>query len=72
MQYLVTSADVLLLAIDVHAAGNVGGLLLDGDEQVKGLPIETFSITVLRFSEVLALEDLSSPETRPESISSMP
>lgn len=44
MQYLVTSADVLFLAIDVHAAGNVGGLLLDSDEQVKGLPIETFLI----------------------------
>lgn len=32
--YLVTSADVVLFAVDVHAVGNVGRLLFDGDKQV--------------------------------------
>lgn len=41
MTYLVTSTDVLILTANVNTLGDIWRLLLDGDENVASLVIET-------------------------------
>jgi hypothetical protein len=37
---LITGTEVVIGTANVHALGNVGALLLDGDEDVAGLVVE--------------------------------
>lgn len=41
-QYLVACANIVVIAIDVHALGNVRRLLLDSNQQIQRTPIEAW------------------------------
>lgn len=40
--YLISSSRIVLIPLNVDATGNVGTLLLNRNQQVQGLAVETF------------------------------